>query len=134
MSKPAWESRRVTIKDIAKAANVDPSTVTRALKDSPRVKPATREKIAGLAAEMGYVPNIAARTLVNRKSGLVGLVIPDMTNPFFRDLAKGIEDEAAKHDLRILINDTRGVESTEREAVNLFLALKVDGLIVPMAR
>ena len=134
MSKPAWESRRVTIKDIAKAANVDPSTVTRALKDSPRVKPATREKIAGLAAEMGYVPNMAARTLVNRKSGLVGLVIPDMTNPFFRDLAKGIEDEAVKHDLRILINDTRGVESTEREAVNLFLALKVDGLIVPMAR
>ena len=134
MNKLRWQPQRTTIKDIAKAANVDPSTVTRALQDSPRVKAATREKIAGLAAEMGYVPNMAARTLVNRRSGLVGLVIPDMTNPFFADLGKGIEDEAAKHDLRILINDTRGVESAEREAVNLFLELKVDGLIVPMAR
>lgn len=134
MNKPRWQSPRVTIKDIARAANVNPSTVTRALQGSDRVKAATRDKIAELAREMGYVPNMAARTLVNRRSGLVGLVIPDMTNPFFANLGKGIEDEAAKHDLRILINDTRGVEATEREAVQLFLELKVDGLIVPMAR
>lgn len=134
MARPRTETGRVTIKDIARAADVDPSTVTRALQNSPRVKPATREKINALAADMGYVPNMAARTLVNRRSGLVGVVIPDMTNPFFRDLGQGIEDEAAKHDLRILINDTRGVESAERDAVNLFLELKVDGLIVPMAR
>lgn len=134
MVKSQWQSRRVTIKDIARSAGVDPSTVTRALQDSPRVRPATREKIVRLAAEMGYVPNMAARTLVNRRSGLVGVVIPDMTNPFFRDLGRGIEDEAAKHDLRILINDTRGVEAAEREAINLFLELKVDGLIVPSAR
>ena len=134
MNKPDWSAQRVTIKDIARAANVDPSTVTRALQGSPRVKPATREKIATLAAEMGYVPNLAARSLVNRRSGLVGLVIPDMTNPFFADLGKGIEDEAAKHDLRVLINDTRGIESVEREAIKLFLELKVDGLIVPSAR
>ena len=134
MTKPRWQTRRVTIKDIARAANVDPSTVTRALQGNERVKPVTREKIAGLAAEMGYVPNMAARTLVNRSSGLVGVVIPDMTNPFFADLGRGIEDEAAKHDLRILINDTHGVEAAEREAVKLFLELKVDGLLVPMAR
>ncbi|MEM9404376.1 MAG: LacI family DNA-binding transcriptional regulator [Pseudomonadota bacterium] len=134
MAKNHSESGRVTIKDIARAAGVDPSTVTRALQGSPRVKPATRETIAALAREMGYVPNMAARTLVNRRSGLVGVVIPDMTNPFFRDLGRGIEDEAAKHDLRTLINDTRAVESAERDAVSLFLELKVDGLIVPMAR
>lgn len=134
MKNPHWKTQRVTIKDIARAANVDPSTVTRALQGSPRVKPATRERIAQLAADMGYVPNIAARTLVSRSSGLVGVVIPDMTNPFFRDLGKGIEEEAAKHDLRILITDTDAVEATEREAVNLFLELKVDGIIVPSAR
>lgn len=134
MSKPHWQTQRVTIKDIARAASVDPSTVTRALQGSRRVKPSTREKIRGLASDMGYVPNMAARTLVNRSSGLVGVVIPDMTNPFFADLGKGIEDEAAKHDLRILINDTRGVEEAERQAVQLFLELKVDGLLVPMAR
>ncbi len=134
MNKPRWQRTRTTIKDIARAANVDPSTVTRALQDSPRVKPETRERIAGIAAELGYVPNMAARTLVNRSSGLIGVVIPDMANPFFAELGRGIEDEAAKHDLRILFHDTRGVESAEREAVQLFLELKVDGLLVPMAR
>ncbi len=130
----SWQSSRVTIKDIAKAAQVDPSTVTRALQDSPRVKSTTRQRIVKLAAEMGYVPDIAARTLVQRRSGLIGVVIPDLTNPFFADLGKGIEDEAAKHDLRVLITDTRGVEAVERDAVRLFLELKVDGLIVPMPR
>ena len=134
MAKPLWQTQRVTIKDIARAASVDPSTVTRALQGSRRVKPATRAKISELANEMGYVPNMAARTLVNRSSGLIGVVIPDMTNPFFADLGRGIEDEAAKHDLRILISDTRGVEETERQAVQLFFELKVDGLLVPMAR
>ncbi len=134
MSKPRWQTRRVTIKDIARAADVDPSTVTRALQGSSRVKPATRDRITELAAEMGYVPNIAARTLVQRSSGLIGVVIPDMTNPFFRDLGKGIEDEAAKHDLRILITDTGAVEASEREAVKLFLELKADGIIVPSTR
>ena len=135
MAKPQqWKTQRVTIKDIAKAASVDPSTVTRALQGSRRVKPTTRDKITELANKMGYVPNMAARTLVNRSSGLIGVVIPDMTNPFFADLGRGIEDEAAKHDLRILINDTRGIEEAERQAVQLFLELKVDGLLVPMAR
>ena len=131
MAKAPRQSHRITIKDIAKAAAVDPSTVTRALQGSNRVRKVTREKIAALAAEMGYVPNMAARTLVNRSSGLVGVVIPDMTNPFFADLARGVEDEATKHDLRVLISDTRGVEAVERGAVNLFLELKVDGLLVP---
>ena len=134
MSDPRWPSRRVTIKDIARAANVDPSTVTRALQGSTRVKQETRERIVALAAEMGYVPNMAARTLATSRSGLVGVVIPNMTNPFFADLSRGIEEEATKHDLRVLIIDTDGVEAAERDAVNLFFELKVDGIIVPMAR
>ena len=129
-----WHSKRVTIKDIARAASVDPSTVTRALQGSDRVKRETREKIAAIATEMGYVPDMAARTLVTRRSGLVGVVIPDMTNPFFAELAKGIEDEAAKHDLRILIRNTEGAEAAERDAVNLFLELQVDGILAPSAR
>ncbi|MEM9530327.1 MAG: LacI family DNA-binding transcriptional regulator [Pseudomonadota bacterium] len=126
--------KRVTIKDIAQAADVAPSTVTRALQGSVRVRPATRERIGAIAQELGYVPNRAARTLVKRSSGLIGLVIPDMTNPFFAALARGIETEAAKHDMRIVINDTLAQESAERAAVRLFLELDVDGLLVPMAR
>ncbi|MEM7705935.1 MAG: LacI family DNA-binding transcriptional regulator [Pseudomonadota bacterium] len=130
----SFVKKRVTIKDIARAADVAPSTVTRALQGSARVRPATRERIDAIAQELGYVPNRAARTLVKRSSGLIGLVIPDMTNPFFAALARGIETEAAKHDMRIVINDTLGQESAERAAVRLFLELDVDGLLVPMAR
>ncbi|MEM7278987.1 MAG: LacI family DNA-binding transcriptional regulator, partial [Pseudomonadota bacterium] len=128
------QKRRVTIKDIARAANVDPSTVTRALQGSERVKQATREKIRDLANSMGYVPDMSARMLVNQRSGLIGVAIPDMTNPFFAEFGRGIENEAAKHDLRILINDTHGNEEEERAAVQLFRELKVDGIVIPMAR
>ncbi|MFK8054242.1 MAG: LacI family DNA-binding transcriptional regulator [Woeseiaceae bacterium] len=134
MSKVPANGRRITIKDIARAAGVDPSTVTRSLQGSERVRKATRERVAAIAEELGYVPNMAARTLVQKRSGLIGLVIPDMTNPFFAALGRGIEHEAAKHDLRILINDTLGEEAAEREAIRLFLELGVEGLLVPMAR
>ena len=65
MANNDWKTRRATIKDIALAAKVDPSTVTRALQGSERVKQATRERIVSIADDMGYVPNMAARTLVN---------------------------------------------------------------------
>ncbi|MEL7537065.1 MAG: LacI family DNA-binding transcriptional regulator [Pseudomonadota bacterium] len=134
MAKSPWPARRVTIKDIALEAAVDPSTVTRALQGSERVKPATRQRIAELAKRMGYVPNMAARTLVTQRSHLLGVAIPDMTNPFFADLARGVEDESAKHRLQVLIRNTEGDEAIERDAIQFFLELKVDGLLVPMAR
>ena len=134
MAGPDWRGRRVTIKDIATAAAVDPSTVTRALQGSTRVKQETRLRIVALAEQMGYVPNMAARTLVTQRSHLLGVVIPDMTNPFFADLAHGVEEESAKHRLRVLIRNTEGQEAAEREAIQFFLELKVDGLLVPMAR
>lgn len=134
MTGKQWKARRVTIKDIARTAEVDPSTVTRALQGSDRVKKSTRDQIEKLALEMGYVPSAAARTLVTRRSRLVGVVIPDMTNPFFADLVRGIEDEAALHGLRILMRNTEGRESAEQDAVKLFRELNVDGILVPMAR
>lgn len=126
--------RRVTIKDIARTARVDPSTVTRALQGSERVKQSTREHITRLAREMGYVPSVAARMLVTRRSRLVGVVLPDMTNPFFAELLRGVEDEAERQDLRILLRSTEGRQAAERDAVKLFIELNVDGVLVPMAR
>ena len=134
MSTERWNRKRTTIKDIAAAAGVDPSTVTRALQDSPRVRESTRERIRELARELGYVPNMAARTLVTRRSRIIGLVIPDITNPFFAELARGIEEEAHKHLLHVLTRNTEGNEAAEREAISFFTELKVDGLVVAMAR
>ncbi|MEM1262904.1 MAG: LacI family DNA-binding transcriptional regulator [Pseudomonadota bacterium] len=128
------KQQRITIKDIAAAADVDPSTVTRALQGSERVKAETRQRISALASQMGYVPNMAARTLVTQRSQLLGLVVPDMTNPFFAALARGVEEEAASQQLQVLIRNTDGNEVAEREAIQFFLELKVDGLLIPMAR
>ncbi|MEM8546695.1 MAG: LacI family DNA-binding transcriptional regulator [Pseudomonadota bacterium] len=134
MTDRQWKGERVTIKDIARAANVDPSTVTRALQGSERVRQSTRERIAALAEEMGYVPNQAARTLVTSKSQLIGLVIPDLTNPFFAALDRGIEEEAGKHGFKVMIRNTNGDTEAEREAIRFFTAMKVDGIVAAMAR
>lgn len=130
---PDRKNRRVTIKDIARQAGVHPSTVTRALQDSPRVKASTREAIKKIAVRIGYVPSAMARSLVTRRSDLIGLVIPDMTNPFFAPLTRGIEDEAGRHGRRVLIRNTEGDRASERDAINVFTELAVDGLLVPSA-
>ncbi|MEO1574463.1 MAG: LacI family DNA-binding transcriptional regulator [Pseudomonadota bacterium] len=134
MTKTTQRSGRVTIKDIAREAGVDPSTVTRALQGSTRVRESTRHRIKDIAAQLGYVPSAIARSLVAQRSHLVGLVIPDMTNPFFAPLARGIEEEAARHNLRVLIRNTEGNEDAERDAIKVFSELAADAVIVPMAR
>ncbi|MEM7081364.1 MAG: LacI family DNA-binding transcriptional regulator [Pseudomonadota bacterium] len=134
MKKNSAISKRVTIKDIAKAAGVDPSTVTRALGGSPRVKHSTRALIEGLAEELGYVPSAIARSLLTRQSNLIGVVIPDMTNPFFDALVRGIEHQASLYQQRVLVRSTDGDPDAERDAVRLFYELNVDGLIIPIAR
>lgn len=75
----------VTIKDVARAAGVSPSTVSRALNDSPLLKDETKARIRRRAAKLGYEKNELARGLVTGLSGVVGLVVPDITNPFFAD-------------------------------------------------
>ncbi|MFK7888714.1 MAG: LacI family DNA-binding transcriptional regulator [Gammaproteobacteria bacterium] len=134
MNQRRSKQARVTIKDIAREAGVDPSTVTRALQSSSRVKASTRLKIQNIAAELGYVPSAMARSLVARRSHLLGLLIPDMTNPFFTPLARGVEDEAARHNLSVLIRNTEGRPEAERDAIRVFTEFSVDGLLVPMAR
>ena len=75
----------VTAKDVAEACGVSRITVNRALSGNENVKPETREKILKKAQEMGYVPNLIARSLVNGKSKMIGIVISDIKNLFFRD-------------------------------------------------
>lgn len=84
--------RATTIVDIARAAGVSKSTVSLVLKDSPLVKPATRERIMRAIDQLGYVYNRSAASLRTARSSFVGMVISDLMNPFFTELAVGIED------------------------------------------
>lgn len=120
----------VTIKDIAKAAGVSPSTVSRALNDSPLIRESTKERIKRLAAELGYERNELAQGLVKGRTRALGLLVPDVTNPFFAEITKGVEDAAQDRGYGVILCNTG--DDPERElAYGLLLRRKrVDGQII----
>ena len=83
-----------TIKEVAQQANVSVATVSRVINKSGYVKEATRKRIEQVIKELDYYPNETARTLFTKKSKTIGLLLPDMSNPFFTIVAKGVEDTA----------------------------------------
>ena len=83
--------QRVTIKDIARLAGVSVTTVSRALNDAPEIHSETRDKVLRVCREQGYRANLLARSLSSSRSKLLGLVVPDMANPFHAALALNIE-------------------------------------------
>ena len=78
--------RRATIVTVAEAAGVAPSTISRALKGDKRISPETRARIARVASELGYTPYASARALASGQSGLIGVVVGPITNPFYTQL------------------------------------------------
>ncbi|MDO4491385.1 MAG: LacI family DNA-binding transcriptional regulator [Lachnospiraceae bacterium] len=95
--------RRVTIKDIAKLAGVSYSTVSRALSGSTEISEATRERIRKICEEQGYHTNALARGLSNNRTNILGLIIPDITNPFFSELSHEIERMAHKNNYKLML-------------------------------
>jgi LacI family transcriptional regulator len=126
--------RRVTIKDIAKEAGVSPQTVSRAINDKGEISPQTQERILRIAERMGYRPNSIARSLATRRTQNIGLVVPDVVNPFFAGVARGIEDAAHQANYNVFLCNTD--ESIEREtsAIHSLEAQRVDGLILCSSR
>ncbi len=87
----------VSIKDIAKAAGVSHSTVSRALRDSPQVNGTTRERIKRVTHDMGYTPDAQARSLVTGRSRTVGVVVTTIADPFVAEVVQGVETTAHDH-------------------------------------
>lgn len=129
-SPPARNGHNATILDIAREVGVSAMTVSRALRDRPEVHPRTRARIIGAAQQMGYRPNRWARSLVNRRSWIIGIVIPDISHGYFAEITGGIEPitEAAGYDL--LLCHSRRDAARERQEINMLLESRVDGLIV----
>ena len=88
---------QITIKDIAKEAHVSFATVSRAFNGVYGVRPSTRKRILEIAERLNYTPNGIARGLVRKQTKTIGLILPDITNPFYPEVARGIE-EGAKQD------------------------------------
>jgi LacI family transcriptional regulator len=126
----------VTLKELGRLAGVHPSTVARVLNGDPqqRVSPAVRERILTLAAERGYQPNRLARSLRTKRSSVIGTLIPDITNPFFALLFRGIEDALAERDFSVILANTDDEPAREERSVAMLLGRQVDGLILATAR
>ncbi len=125
---------RVSIKDIAKAASVSHSTVSRALSDSPLVKAETKAHIQRLAQEMGYTPNAIARSLVTQKTRTVGVVVTTITDPFVAEVVQGVEDAAHENDYSVILASSASEPERELAAVEMLRAKRVDSLIVTSSR
>lgn len=113
--------------DVAERAGVSQATVSRVLNGSPRVAEKTRRRVLAVIAELDYRPNAVARGLVTSRTQMVGLVVSDMTNPFYPQFIEALADRLAERDLRMLFSRTRGTD--EHAHVSLLLGQRVEGLI-----
>jgi LacI family transcriptional regulator len=119
-----------TIKDVAKKANVSYTTVSRALNNKYGVKKETRDRIVKAAAEMGYTCNAIARGLVKKKTNTIGLILPDITNPFFPEIAMGIEDGAHAKGYSVFLCNTNYDPEREAQYLKHLAEKRVDGIIL----
>ncbi|OEV10782.1 LacI family DNA-binding transcriptional regulator [Streptomyces nanshensis] len=126
----------LTLRDVARAAGVHSGTVSRALNPATRdrVSPETVRRIDKAVRELGYTPNPIARSLRTSKSHTVGVVIPDLTNPLFPPMVRGIESVLDEYGYSPLIVSTDDDPEREATHISALLARQVDGLIVGTAR
>ena len=120
--------QRVTLDDVARRASVSVSTVSRALAGDPQISGATSTRIRELAAELGYVPNIAARTLVKQRSTSLGLVTPDVTDPIHGQVVSGFQQRAAERGYSVVLTNGLLDAPTERRALWELAAHRVGGV------
>jgi LacI family transcriptional regulator len=126
----------VTIRDVARLAEVHPGTVSRALNEQTRalVNEETAERVLRVAEELGYQPNPIARGLKTNRSYTVGVLIPDLTNPLFPPIMRGIEDRLGAAGYTALIVNTDNDAERERSQMDAMRARQVDGFIAATAR
>jgi len=125
---------QVSIKDIARAANVSHPTVSRALRNSPLVNRETAERIRKIAVRMGYRTNSVARSLVTRKTNTIGVVVTTITDPFIGEVVGGIEEAANENGYSVVLADSNADPARERHVVLSFHERRVDGIIVTASR
>lgn len=124
----------VSIADIARAAGVSHTTVSRALHESPLISEATRKRIQLLASEMGYTPNAIAQSLQTRQTGTIGLAVTSIANPFFSDLVRGVEEVTRGAGLSVFLSATYNDPDQEMAIIETFCRRRVDGILIAASR
>jgi LacI family transcriptional regulator len=120
----------VTIVDIAKKLGVSPMTVSRALRGGAEVSEKTRRRVLRCAQELGYRPNRWARSLVTRKTAMIGVVIPDISHSFFAEVTRGVEEVMSPAGYNLLLCDSCLDPEKEKDEIDMLVTSRVEGLIV----
>jgi LacI family transcriptional regulator len=125
--------KKITIKDIARVACVSSMTVSRALNSKGRIDPETRERVLAIARDLQYQPNFIARSLVMKRTRTLGLVITTIVNPFYPELAQGIESTAQELGYSIILCCTHSDPAREKQYTEMLRGKGVDGIIFTSA-
>ena len=124
----------VSIKDIAKVAQVSHSTVSRALHDSPLISQETKARVQHIAQQMGYSPNEVARSLVTKRTQTLGLVVTTIADPFIAEVVQGIEEHALDAGYSVILCQSQSDPDRELAAVEILREKRVDAIIVTASR
>jgi DNA-binding LacI/PurR family transcriptional regulator len=118
------------LEDVARHAGVSPITVSRVIRNHPSVRPATAERVRQAIDELGYIPNAAARGLKQSRSGLIALVVTNMTSPFFADVARGADDATREAGLTLLLINSNDDPQHESDILRVIGEHRVDGIVL----
>lgn len=125
--------KRITLKDIAKELNVSVATVSKALKNYPDVSPETKSKVQDLVKQWNYRPNSMAVNLRQQKSGIIGVIVPEIVHHFFSEIIAGIIREAEKNSYMVLVFQSDEKLDTEIKQCELLLDYGVDGVLISVS-
>src|SRR5258708_8403421 len=124
----------VTLDDVALAAGVSTATVSRVINNFPRVADGTRRGVLDGIERLHYRPNFAGRMLAAQRAHTLGLIITDITNPFYPAVVRGVEAAALHHGFSVLLYDTAENQKREAQALQLLRERQVDGLVICSSR
>lgn len=127
--------KMVSSRDVARLANVSQSTVSRAYRDDVYIDPSTRQRVMDAAKQLGYYPNLSARSLRNQHSRILGLVLSDPNNTFFAPVIRQLEQHTAERGYRLVLTYTDEDPGKERFCIETMISSRAEGiLIMPVSR
>ncbi len=121
---------KVTIYDVAKYAGVSTATVSKVVNGTGRISKGTRSRVVRAIEELQYHPSIIASALKRNQTYSIGLLVPDITNPFYAELTRAVEDEALSRDYFVLVSSTDNTPEREKRQLQLLMRKQLDGLII----
>ena len=129
-SRPVQASSPISSRDVAAAAQVSQSTVSRVINGRTNVRPETRERVEREMAKLGYIPNAAARSLITRRTNLLGLVISNITNGFFPEIIDAITSAALEQGYTVVVGSAGERPESQAGFLRLLAQQRVDGIIL----